>query len=404
MDIFVARQPIFNCSNEVIAYELLFRNGQNNFYNNSNGDEATRNVIANSFYAFDFKSIIDNRKAFINFTEELIKEEIATILPSEYVVIEILEDIEPTEEVISACKKLKNKGFTLALDDFIFDEKYMKLLEMVDIIKIDFKLTRGYERKKILELKKVNNRIKFLAEKVENKEEYDAALKLGYTYFQGYYFSKPIVLSTKNIPANKDTALKILKLINKEDFEFNQLEDLIIKDVGISYKLIKLINSSAFFMKNKVSSIKYAITLLGRKEIVKWLYVVLLNDLKENSANELLKVSLQRAKLCESISNMSEHNEKSYSAYMVGLFSVMDAILKCPIEVILKELYLSDEIKDGLIEEANLLNKILKLAINYERGQWEKVALCAKEVKIDLNKLAGAYVESVKWTDETLRA
>nr|WP_312291214.1 HDOD domain-containing protein [Clostridium chromiireducens] len=403
MDIFVARQPIFNCSNEVVAYELLFRNGQNNFYDNTNGDEATRNVIANSFYAFDFKSVTDNKKAFINFTEELIKEEIATILPSDYVVIEILENIEPTDEVINACKKLKNKGFTLALDDFVFDKKYMKLIEMADIIKIDFKITKGYERKKILELKKVNNKIKFLAEKVENKEEYDEALGLGYSYFQGYYFSKPIVLSTKDIPTNKDTALKILKLINKEDFEFNHLEDLIMKDVGISYKLIKLINSSAFFMKNKVTSIKYAISLLGRKEIVKWLYVVLLNDLKENNTNELLKVSLQRAKMCEAISNMSGYNERSYSAYMVGLFSVMDAILGCPIEVILKELFLSDEIKEGLIEEANSLNKILKLAIYYERGQWEKVTICAEEMQIDINKLAGAYLESVKWTDETLR-
>ncbi|WP_026887638.1 EAL and HDOD domain-containing protein [Clostridium beijerinckii] len=402
MDIFVARQPIFNRKNEVVAYELLFRNGQNNFYNNANGDEATLKVISNTFYTFDFKDITDNKKAFINFTEELIKKEIATILPKEYVVIEILENIEPTDEIIDACKRLKKKGFVLALDDFVFHNKYIKLIEIADIIKIDFKITTGYERKKVLELKKINSRIKFLAEKVENKEEYDEALKFGYSYFQGYYFSKPIVLSRKNIPTNKDTAMKILKLINKDDFDFSQLEELIIKDLGLSYKIIKLINSSAYCLKNEVRSIKYAIALLGRKEIIKWLYVVLLNDLKENNTDELIKVSLQRAKLCELICNMSEYKNKVYSAYMVGLFSVMDAILNCSIEVILKELYIDDEIKEGLIEKDNLLNKILKLAINYEKGEWENVEFYTKEININDNKLAEAYIDSIKWADDVV--
>ncbi|GEP66407.1 diguanylate phosphodiesterase [Clostridium beijerinckii] len=402
MDIFVARQPIFNRKNEVVAYELLFRNGQNNFYNNTNGDEATLKVIANTFYTFDFKDITDNKKAFINFTEELIKKEIATILPKEYVVIEILENIEPNDEIVDACKRLKKRGFILALDDFVFHTKYIKLIEIADIIKIDFKITTGGERKKVFELKKINNKIKFLAEKVENKEEYDEALKLGYSYFQGYYFSKPIVLSRKNIPTNKDTAIKILKLINKDDFDFNKLEELIIKDLGLSYKIIKLINSSAYCLKNEVRSIKYAIALLGRKEIIKWLYVVLLNDLKENNTDELIKVSLQRAKLCELICNMSEYKNNVYSAYMVGLFSVMDAILNCSIEVILKELYIDDEIKEGLIEKDNYLNKILKLAINYEKGQWENVEFYTKEIGANDNKLAEAYIDAIKWADEVV--
>lgn len=403
MDTFIARQPIFDRNNEVVAYELLFRNGHNNFYNNSNGDEATLNVIANSFYAFDFKGIIDNKKAFINFTEELIKEEMATILPSEYVVIEILENIEPSEEFISSCKRLKEKEFIIALDDFTFDIRYIKLVQLADIIKIDFKITKGVERKKVFELLRINSKLKFLAEKVENKEEYHEALKLGYTYFQGYYFSKPTILSTQNIPANKDTRLKILKLINKDDFDFNHLEALIIKDLGLSYKLTKLINSSAYGIKNKVSTIKHAITLLGKKEIIKWLYIVLLNDLKESDIDEVVKVSLQRAKMCESICDMSIYQEKINSAYMVGLFSVMDAILNCSIEIIIKELYLSNEIKEGLIEQNSPLNKVLKLTISYEKGQWEDVLVYAKEIKINENKIPEVYLESVRWADEILQ-
>lgn len=333
----------------------------------------------------------------------MIKEEIATILPSEYVVIEILENIEPSEEFISSCKRLKEKEFIIALDDFTFDIRYIKLVQLADIIKIDFKITKGVERKKVFELLRINSKLKFLAEKVENKEEYHEALKLGYTYFQGYYFSKPTILSTQNIPANKDTRLKILKLINKSDFDFNHLEALIIKDLGLSYKLTKLINSSTYGIKNKVSNIKYAITLLGKKEIIKWLYIVLLNDLKENDTNEVIRVSLQRAKMCELICHMGTYKEKNNSAYMVGLFSVMDAILNCPIEVIIKELYLSNEIEEGLIEAINPLNKILKLTTSYEKGEWEDVMLYAKEVQIDKNKLAEVYLESVKWADDVLQ-
>ncbi|WP_297424057.1 EAL and HDOD domain-containing protein [Clostridium sp.] len=402
MDIFVARQPIFNCNNKVVAYELLFRNGQNNFYDNIDGNKATLNVIANSFYTFDFKSITSNKKGFINFTEDLIKNEVATILPSDDVVIEILENVEPTDEIINACKKLKEKGFILALDDFVFDKKYISLIKIADIIKVDFMITKGYEREKIFELRKVNEKIEFLAEKVESEEEYSEALKLGYTYFQGYYFSRPVVLSTKKIPTNKDTALNIFKTINKEEFDFNELEALIMKDVGLSYKLIKLINSSAYSLRNKVNSIKFALTLLGKKEVIKWLNVVLLNDLKGDNTDELVKVSLQRAKLCEFVCSISKYREKTYSAYMVGLFSVMDAILNCPIDVIIKELYISDEIKEGLIDENSPLNKILKLAIDYEKGLWENIMTCAKEMEVDQKKLADAYMEFIKWTDDVV--
>lgn len=312
MNAFIARQPIFDEKNNVIAYELLYRSGYENACNNLDGNNATLNVIANSFCEFDFKTITNNKKAFINFTEKLIKDEIATILPKENVVIEILENIEPTDEIISACKKLKDQGFTLALDDFVFDKKYSKLIEIIDIIKVDFLTTQGYDRKKIFNLLKINSKIEFLAEKVETIEEYNEAVYYGYTYFQGYYFSKPIVLSTQRISHNRNAALKIMKLINGENFNFADLEALILKDVGLSYKLTKLINSSAYCVKSKINSIKYAIALLGEKEIVKWLYVVLINDLKGSNPNELIRISLERAKFCELICNMTVYKEKAF--------------------------------------------------------------------------------------------
>lgn len=399
MHVFMARQPIFDKNNNVVAYELLFRRGCKNVYDNVDGNEATLNVIANLFYEFNFKIVTDNKKAFVNFTEKLIKDEIATILPWKHVVIEILESIEPTEEIINACKKLKKHGFILALDDFSFDDKYKKLVEMIDIIKVDFITTKGKDRKKIFDLLNINKEIKFLAEKVETFEEYNEAMNYGYTYFQGYYFSKPVILSTNSVSTSRNTALKILRLINSKDINFNDLEALILKDPVLSFKLIKLINSSAYYIKHKVNSIKYALTFFGEREMIKWLHIVLLNDLKGNNPAELVKVSLERAKFCELICEMTEYKEKTFLAYMTGLFSVMDAILNCSMDTVMKDIYLCDEMKDALIGKENILNIILQVAINFGRGEWNEAEANANKINVDINKIPEIYLSVLKWVD-----
>jgi EAL and modified HD-GYP domain-containing signal transduction protein len=398
--LFFARQPIFDKNNNVIAYELLYRNGYENSYTGTNDDEATISVIINSFYSLDLKTISDNKVVFINFTENLIKQKITTILPSEYVVIEILETVEPTKEVLFVCKKIKDNGFTLALDDFIFDKKFTELIELSDIIKVDFKKTKGYDRKKIFETLKINKRIKFLAEKIETIDEFKEAIQLGYTYFQGYYFSKPIIISTKAIPSNKHNTLEILELISKKEIDFNKLEELILKDIGLSYKIMKLINSSSYYLKSKVNSIRHGITFLGEKEIVKWLYVILLNDLNESNSQEIINLSLLRAKFSENICNLTKDNDKTFFSYITGLFSVMDAILNCSMEVITRELYLPDEVKAALNGETNILKVILELVINYEKGEWGNVVICSEKLEIKTSQIAEAYFNSLKWLEK----
>jgi len=394
---FIARQPIFNKKNEVIAYELLFRNGSINSYTGINGDDATRNVISNAFYSFGINNITNGKKAFINFTENLIKEEVATILPVDYLVVEILEDVEPTKEIVHACKELKEKGYTLALDDFVFNSKYEELIKLADIIKIDFSITKGVERKNIVKQLKFNNQIKFLAEKVETIEEYNEALSYGYEYFQGYYFSKPRILSSKAINTNKYITLQILEKINRDEINFDNIESLILKDVGLSYKLLKLINSASLGIKNKTNSIKYALTILGEKELIKWLYVVLLNDMKQDSPEELINLGLIRAKFCESICNNSKIKNKGMLAYITGMFSVMDAILSVPIENVVKELYLPEEVSQALILKNNNFSDILELVISYEKGDWDKVLDLAKELSIDPTIIAEKYFDSLEW-------
>lgn len=243
MDIYIARQPIFDKNQRVVSYEMLFRSNKHNFYNSVDGNEATCNVISNTFLTIGIDKLTGGKKVFINFTEELLLNETPAMLPKEYLVIEILETVNPTKEVIKICKKLKELGYTIALDDFVFKPKFQALIQVADIIKIDFLETVGLERKKIVD-KLSNFNIKFLAEKVESIEDFRDAVSYGYTYFQGYFFSKPEIISAHDIPINDYSNIKILQMIHNNNFNLKVMEDIIKRDVSISYKLLRLINSS----------------------------------------------------------------------------------------------------------------------------------------------------------------
>ncbi len=394
-DIFVARQPIFDKENKVIAYELLFRNSYDNKYMNQNGDNATLDVI-NNLYTLGIDNVTNGKIAFINFTENLLNEDFIALLPPDIVTIEILETVDPSDKIIMECKKLKKQGYTIALDDFVFDEKYINLVKFADIIKVDFSITKGFERKAIIE--KINsNNIKFLAEKVETIDEFNEAKALGYSYFQGYYFSKPTILSGKNIPQDKFINFKILKELNNKDLSIEGLHKLILLDVSISFKLLKLINSTAFSLKNRVNSIIQAISLLGEREIKKWIYVVLIRSLGENKPNELINYTLIRAKFAELLSIKMGLKSKSYDSYITGLLSFIDVILDQPIEIIVNDLYLSDEVKDALLNKQNTLSSIIKLIAFYEKGLWNNVDFYSNKLNITKHDLSSCYFESLNW-------
>lgn len=399
MNIFLARQPIFDVKGNVVAYELLFRSSNENCYSGTDGNSATIDVISNTFFSIGIEEVTGGKKAFINFTEELLTREIATLLPPDILTVEILETVEPTKEVILACKSLKEKGYTLALDDFVLKEKFMSLVNLSDIIKIDFMITKGLYRKEVIEKLKDKN-IKFLAEKVETVEEFETAKRYGYTYFQGYYFSKPKIIEGKEIPKNKMAILKLMEHLNKGEFDYDYVAQLVMKDVSTSYKLLKYINSSFFSLKNEVKSIKNAITLLGREEFVKWIYLTVLGNLNEDKPDELINLSLIRAKFCENIQMaIDEDVKKQCEAYIIGLVSLIDCILNVSIEKVVTELALPAEISKALNGEENEYRSILGTVISYERNDMKKVMEYAKTISLDLKTIAKAYMEALLWTN-----
>lgn len=399
MDVFVARQPIFDRSFRVFGYELLFRQSTENFYNAIDGDQATSSVITNSLWVIGLEHLTNNRQVFVNITEKILREETLSILPPVQVVLEILETIDPTDEIIAKCKELKRKNFMLALDDFVFHSRFQSLVELADIIKIDVLATPYLLQKELIQ-RYTNTKIKYLAEKVETYEQYEQALTLGYSYFQGYFFSKPVVVSGKDIPTSKLTVLKIIKDMNRDDLDIKRLKEIIQKDVSLSYKLLKFINSATFGFKLKIASIEQALVLLGQRETMKWLCLVAAREIAKGKPNELLLISVVRARFSELVACETGVTPKAAEAFTMGLFSLVDALLDRDIAVILKQLPVTDEISDALLGRDNRLHDILQLARACEKGNWADIQRYGNKMKLPLKVISSLYMEALKWAYE----
>lgn len=399
MDIFVARQPIFNRQQQIVAYELLFRQGQINAYTATDGDQATSNVIVNSLWLIGLNTMTHGKRAFINFTANLLKNEIVTILPREQVVVEILETVEPTVEVMEVCRKLRERGFQLALDDFVFEPRFEPFLTIADIIKVDFMITGMQEQQQLMERCKGTG-IRFLAEKVETRVQYEQAMDMGYSYFQGYFFSKPVIVKGQDIPSSKKISFQILQEISRVPIELEQLERLIGRDVSLSYKLLKLINSPAFGLRSTVRTIHQALAMLGTKETVKWASLMLARDMAEDKPGELVVLSVIRARFCELLMAETGHKNSSSDAFLMGLFSLLDALLDRPLPELLDELPVAMEVRGALLGENGLFRTLYGLAVAYERGEWDEVSLLCGQLAIAEKRLPILHLNSLTWAKE----
>ena len=395
MDVYVARQAIFDINKEVIAYELLFRNNNINKFISIENSNPTLDVIRNSFSVIGLDKVTGGKRAFINFDEELIKSRLIEAFPKDCIAIEILETVKPDNTIIECCKILKEKGYIIALDDFEYNQEFDELIQYIDIIKVDFILTKGKERKEIMHRIK-NKDIKFLAEKVETEEEYKEAVGYGYSYFQGYFFCKPVIISGKDISGYKFTYMNLIKEFDKESIDIKNIEALIKNDVSLSYKLLKAANSAYYSMKRKITSIGDAIMIIGIKELRKWVLIITLQNMGENNIEELVKMSLLRASFGELLSKKIQLEISSFDAFLTGIFSLMDALMNIPIENILSELPVSKDVKDALLGKENMLSDLLKLIREYEKGNWEEVNKLIEKFGLDEGFVSDCYLEAIQ--------
>ena len=402
MDIFLARQPIFNKNMDVYGYELLYRNNNvKNLCQFFNAKEASLEVIAASFVVIGLTKLTGGKKAFINFTEDLLQEEFATILPKEDLIIEVLEDVEPTKENVEACHNLVKAGYKIALDDFEYKAAYNDLINISSIIKVDFINSSRAACKELINKYK-NSKILFLAEKIETQEDFECALAMGYSLFQGYHFCKPVILSAKKVEPFKINAIELIKLVNEDVPNFKEIAKVIENDVSLSFNLLKLVNSLAFSRGTKIKSILQAVSLLGEKEIRKWITLVAIEKISSDKTKELLRLSIIRAKFCELLCHKFSLGNRKAELFLLGLFSLMDAMMDVPKEDVFLELPISEELKEALIKQTGIFSDCYKIMIAYERANWSLVAQIAVKYKLAEAEIATAYCEAVKWLNNNI--
>jgi EAL and modified HD-GYP domain-containing signal transduction protein len=401
--VYLARQPIFDRQQKVVGYELLFRTGFNNFCGAlCDEDRASSKTMLNGFITFGLDLLTGGKPAFINFTANLILDEAAIIFPRELITIEILENVAPSVDIIEACKKMKKHGYVIALDDFEYAPELQPLVDLADIIKVDFRLTDKAARKRLM-TKIENGHLKFLAEKVETQEEYAEALEMGFSYFQGYFFSRPKIMQRQEIPGYKMNYLQALNEINTPDADFELLEHIVKRDMSMTYKLLRFINSAAFGFHVKIQSIRQALTLLGLTEFKKWASLVALSGLGEDKPEELLLNSMLRAKFCEFLASKVDMKDSTPDLFLLGMFSNIDAFIDRPIEEISEELPLSDDFRRALRGEKSRFRNVLDMVIAYERADWDEWSRLLNYFKISGEDFPEIYVRSVDWVNKIFK-
>ena len=395
MEVYVGRQPIFDRHSNVFGYELLYRRSMNNFYEGVDGNQATRDLIYNAFFVMQIDDLTEGKVGFINFTDAMVRDLVPEILPKEQLVIEILENSIVDQDLIQACIRLKEKGYILALDDFVLNPSFEPLLELVDIIKIEFPNVSLETQRNLIN--KYKHKIKFLAERLETREEYNVALQMGYDYFQGFFFSKPVIYKQNDIGVLNTSILNIIHQLRTLDPDYDRIAQAVELDVGLSYKVIRLSNTISFGARYSIRSVRQALVRIGILELRRWFNVLLLKDLQQVENHELIKQSLVRAHLMENLAQYCEAKEQSLDYLLTGMFSSIDVLLSKPMEEVLMGMPLVDTVKAALLGEENDLKHVLDFVKRYEAMDINPETFDFPLGKIDLESFNGHYIEALRW-------
>ena len=403
MDLYIARQPIFDENLRVFGYELLYRKNQENRFLNTDADEASSNVIINGFTVVGIERLTGGEPAFVNFTDNLVLQGVATLFPSQVLVIELLETMTLYEPVVEACKALKHQGYRLALDDFIDSPRYKAFLEIADIIKVDFTKT-GFRECRELVNRLSNGRVRFLAEKVETEEEYLKARSWGYTLFQGYFFSRPVIQPLGDVPPMMLSQLRLLERLHHPDTEFRELADIIQTDISLSYKLLRLVNSAAFGLVDPIESVHHALVMLGMGEIRKWVSLIVMRAIAENKPDELVRQSLIRARMLERLGTILKMTQQGDDLFLIGLFSNLDVLMGRPMAELLGGVAVSGTVRMALLQREGMPGFLYSLVRNYETCQWDDVTHTADMLGLSHDEVFPTYMDAVRWCTDMLGA
>jgi EAL and modified HD-GYP domain-containing signal transduction protein len=395
---YVARQPIMDRRGRVHAYELLFRAGPDEAFR-GDGDMATRTMLDNTVL-FGLERLTAGLPAFVNCTRESLTESLVDVLPASMTVLEILEDLEPTRELLAACFKLKCAGFRIALDDFVYEPRFDPLVAMADYIKVDFVQTGAAERKKLLKRLRGLS-VAMLAEKVETQEEYKQACDEGFTLFQGYYFCKPVLMENRKVPSNRLSHIEILQLLRSDAIEWTKLSRLVKRDASLTYRLLRLVNSPMCAVRQEVSSIQSALMAVGEDAFRRIATLAITSELSSDQPAEILRMAFVRGRFCE-VAAVRCGLDKT-EQYLMGLLSMLPAMLRLPMTELTPALPLRDGVRRALEGEARAERSLLAWVEFHEHGDWAACDQVVRANGLNQDELVTCYTEAMVWAEAALK-
>ena len=394
---YMARQPILDLQGRVHAYELLGREGPEAFFR-GDIDRAMRTMLDNTVM-FGLEKLTGGVPAFVNCTRDALTENLVDILPSSMTVLEILEIVEPTPSVIAACRKLKATGFRLALDDFVWEPKFAPLVELADYIKVDFVLSGPEERGALLR-RLHGSPIAMLAEKVETQEEYQQAQKEGFTLFQGYYFCRPVLMSNRKIPANRMYHFEILQMLQSDDIDVHEASRVLKRCAGLTYRLLRLVNSPKYAVRKEIHSIQEALMVVGDATFRRIVTLAIASDLNGDQPLEILRMAFVRARFCELVAEGCGLHPREQ--YLLGMLSMLSAMMQMPMEDLTPALPLRDEIQAALVGVVNRERMLLGWLESHERGEWDVCDAVVAANGLRGEVMDGCYGSALVWAAAAL--
>jgi EAL and modified HD-GYP domain-containing signal transduction protein len=396
VNIFLARQPILDKKQKVLAYEIFYRSGFLNVYTGTDHDEATSKVIIDTFHNLGLDALTAGKPAFINFSAALLEQEVATLFPSDQLVVEVLECVRGSEEVLEKCRQLKAAGYTIALDDFVYNEDSEPFLDVADIVKIDLLVTDKAEIREVV--KRLERRsVILLAEKVETYEAFREAADLGFTLFQGYFFSRPEMVTAKALAPLHITCFELIAEANKDELDLDLLTRIISRDVSLSYNLLRLVNSAAFVRRHPAKTVKDALVFLGQREIRKWVSLIALQRMCDTDLEAPVITSLVRGRFVELVAAKTRFKDVKGMLFLCGLFSLLDVLLQRPLLQILEEVGAPEETVELLVYKRGPFKELGSLMLAYEQGQWEAVEASSQKLNLPTCEVAQAYLDALEW-------
>ncbi len=394
---YVARQPILDLRGRVHGFELLFRSSPEEAFR-GDGDHATRTMLDNTVM-FGLEKLTGDLPAFVNCTRESLMEGLVEVLPPSGSVLEVLESVEPSEDLIAACKALKKKGFRIALDDFSWQSGIEPLVELSDYIKVDFLAMDAQERRQLL-YRIQGSSAKRIAEKIETQEDYQRARDEGFNFFQGYYFCRPILLKQHKVPSNCALHMEILKQLQSEPLDIRALTDMIKLDPSLTLRLLRLANSPICSVRQRVKSIRTALVVMGDEMLRRVLTLAIASEWNAGRAPAVLQMVFLRARFCELAAKLCALDPTEQ--YLLGMLSLLPAMLRLSMEELVPSLPLRIEIRQALLGESNTERSLLNWIEFHERADWEACDTVGKVNGFTSEAAICCYNQSVVWAEEAL--